>query len=261
MRKLTASTALGLLLAGNSVVAATGDGMDDPADPFPESRSAAGFEAERGEAERRDPALLEMHEPGEADGAIDGPLKRPPAGARKHTVVCCAFRIFDATVRLYDDFDLDGYHTYFRVNFDVDTDYSEADVYARLFLRGPTGDWNLFYETGVFSIYGSSGTDDYEVETELVAGYPTGDYDMLIEVYDAWYGDLVVEYGPWDSSAMSYVPLEDTSHDGLLPPPVAFSSGGGGGAVSLEILGLAGLAAWLRRRRSGRTESARPDRE
>ena len=38
--------------------------------------------------------------------------------------------------------------------------------------------------------------DDYEVETELVAGYSTGRYDVLIELYDAATGVLVDEFGP-----------------------------------------------------------------
>ena len=249
MRVPTAIAALGLALIAAAAFAAD---PGETANPSPESRSAEGFETGRGAAERRDPALLV---PFTSSDAVGETGKERPAGARKHTVVCCAFRIFDARVDLFDDIDRDGYYTYFRVNFDVDTDYSDADVYARLYLRGPIGGWKPFYETAVFSIYGSSGTDDYEVETELVAGYPTGDYDVLIEVYDAWYGDLVVEYGPMDSSVLSYVPLEDVSHDGLLPPPVAFSRGGGGGALSLEIIGLAAIAVWSARRRRHRDDS------
>lgn len=248
MRIFTVTAAFGCALFSAAALAAAGQGKGESRTTIPESRSVAGFEQARAGPGRRDPALLEAPE---APGPARSGSKDRPTAARKHTVVCCAFRIFDARVQLYDDFDLDGYYTYFRVSFDVDTDYADADVYARLFLRGPTGIWNLFYETDVFSIHGSSGTDDYEVETELLAGYPTGDYDLLIEVYDADYGDLVIEYGPWDTSALGYVPLEDTSHDGLLPPPVAVSHGGGGGAVAVEILGLLGIALWLARRRQG----------
>jgi len=237
---------LGLALASLVVMAATDDARAGSPASAPESRSVGGFEAERGTAARRDPDRLETFQ---AEGSMDAGVKDAPLASRKHTVACCAFRVFDARVQLFDDFDLDGYHSYFRVTFDVDTDYADADVFARLFLRGPTGVWNLFYETEVYSIYGSAGSDDYEVETELVAGYPTGDYDLLIEVYEAYYGDLVVDYGPWDTSALGYLPLEDTSHDGLLPPPVAISRGGGGGALSLEIIGLLCLAAGARRLR------------
>ena len=247
MRLVKLNAMLGFALASLAVLAAADDARGESPASAPESRSVGSFEVQRGTAERRNPDLLETFQ---AEGSVDAGAKDAPLASRKHSVVCCAFRVFDARVQLFDDFDLDGYHSYFRVTFDVDTDYADADVFARLFLRGPTGVWNLFYETEVFSIYGSAGSDDYEVETELVAGYPTGDYDLLIEVYEAYYGDLVVDYGPWDTSALGYLPLEDTSHDGLLPPPVAVSRGGGGGALSAELLVLAGLAGWgLRRRR------------
>jgi len=217
--------------------------------PLPLSRSAEGFASERGSAARRDPALLEFPEPpGEAPEAS----KAGPEPARKLALLCCEFRIFDARVQLYDDRDGDGYFTYFRVSFDVDTDYSEAHVFARLFLRGADGIWKFLYETEIFPIFGSSGSDEYEVETELVSGFPTGAYDVLIKVYDAAYGDLVAQYGPYESSALSVTPLEDLSYDGLPPPSVSISYGsGGGGAVSFWLVGLVALAGWAGRRVRG----------
>jgi hypothetical protein len=213
--------------------------------PLPLSRSAEGFASERGTTARRDPGLLEFPEPPDES---PGPEKAGPEPARKIALLCCEFRIFDARVQLYDDRDGDGYFTYFRVSFDVDTDYSEAHVYARLFLRGADGVWKFLYETAIFPISGSSGSDEYEVETELVSGYPTGAYDVLIKVYDAGYGDLVAQYGPYDSSALSVTPLEDLSYDGLPPPSVSISYGSGGGAVSVWLLGFLAVAAWAGRR-------------
>lgn len=214
--------------------------------PLPLSRSAEGFASERGTVSRRDPALLEFPEPPDESPE---PEKNGPEPARKIALLCCEFRIFDTRVQLYDDRDGDGYFTYFRVSFDVDTDYSEAHVYARMFLRGADGIWKFLYETEIFPIFGSSGSDEYEVETELVSGFPTGAYDVLIKVYDAAYGDLVAQYGPYDSSTLSVVPLEDLSYDGLPPPSVSISYGSsGGGAASLWLLGLVIVAAWAGRR-------------
>lgn len=213
-----------------------------------QSRSAAGFETQRGDQERRPHETLEDYEaPGDAR------LTKPagPSAARMNAASCCAYRIYSAATRLFDDFDGDGFYTYLRVNFDIDTDYFDADVFVRLFMRGDDGRWTQFYQSGVFTIYGSSSTDDYEVETELVAGFPPDDYDVLIEVYDADYGDLVVEYGPLESSALSFLPMEDVSFDGSLPAPVTISRGGGG-ALGLELLVLGMLAsslAWRGRRR------------
>ncbi len=105
-----------------------------------------------------------------------------------------------------------------------------------------------------FDIWGSDPDDDYEVETELVSGYSTGLYDVLIELYDADTGELVDEFGPNESPEFSLLPLEDSGRDGA---PVAAArlrttttDDGGGGAVSW--LGLAGLlgALALRRRRT-----------
>lgn len=235
-----AVVALGLALA--STVVRAGEAPR-------ESRSAAGLESERGDAERRPADQLEDYEP-PAEARLTKPAG--PTAARMNAASCCAYRIYSATTRLFDDIDGDGFYTYLRVSFDIDTDYFDADVFVRLFMRGDDGRWTQFYQSPVFTIYGSSGSDDYEVETELVAGFPPDDYDVLIEVYDAAYGDLVVEYGPLESSALSFLPLEDVSFDGSLPAPVTISRGGGGGATGLELLVLALLAAavaWRRRRR------------
>jgi len=211
------------------------------AEQGPVTRSSAGFETDRASGDRRDPDSLREFEPEDA---------RPPAGqdgpaqARKHGALCCAFRIYDAQTRLFDDFDADGYYTYLRVSFDIDTDYFEADVFVRLFLRGSDGQWTMIYESGVFPIFGSSATDDYEVETELVNGFSRDHYDVLIEVYEAPFGNLVVEYGPYENPALDFLPLEDIVADSAVPPPIAISSGGGGGAMTYELLMLLVLFGW-----------------
>jgi hypothetical protein len=237
--------AIGLMLAGVTARASADQASpvvpppaatDDQARVVGSSRSVAGFKTDRGGARRRDGGLLVDFVPAESGEPAGTGHKSTLDAGQKHTVLCCDFWIFDAWVELFDDVDRDGYHTYFRVGFDVDTGHADADVYVKLFLRGANGVWNLFYESGVFPIFGTAGGDDYEVETELVAGYPRDDYDILIEVYDAYYDELVVEYGPAETSALSYVPLEDLASDGLVTPPVAISSGGGGGALSIELL-------------------------
>jgi len=216
-------------------------GVAVAAEQRPETRSSGGFEAERSSSERRDPDSLQVFE---SAGARAPAGQEAPAQARKHGAPCCAFRIYDAQTRLFDDFDADGYYTYLRVSFDIDTDYFEADVFVRLFLRGSDGRWTMIYESGVFPIFGSSATDDYEVETELVNGFPRDHYDVLIEVYEAPFGDLVVEYGPFENPALDFLPLEDIAADSALPPSVAVSSGGGGGAMTYELLMLLVLVGW-----------------
>lgn len=240
----TGLVALLLVLGGLSSVEAAAT-----VDPL--TRSASGFESERGEAERRSYDELREFTPSAATRAGAAQQKSGAAAPGQRAAACCGFRIWSASTELFDDFDRDGYYTYLRVRFDVDTDYSEADVYADVWLRGDDGDYVLIHESDVFTIYGSSGTDDYEVEAELVAGFPPGFYDVLIEVYDAFDDRFVADYDALDTSALGLLPMEDISFDGGLPPPVVDSRGsGGGGSSSLAGLAvLASLAAIRRRRR------------
>ena len=234
IRLLAACT---LLLAGVTAAATS---------PEPATRALGGFQTERGDNDRRDHAALEDYTPSLA--------KRPGNALRKlglpKTSPCCEFRIYDASTALFDDFDGDGYYTYLRVNFDVDTDYSVADVYADVYLVDSGGGFTRIYESDIFTIYGTSGTDDYEIEAELVAGFPPDDYDVLIEVYDAYDDRLVVEYGALESSALSLLPVEDISFD--TPTPVVHAHGGGGSVSWPGLLALLLLRSGARGWRAGR---------
>ena len=143
---------------------------------------------------------------------------------------------------MYFDDDFDGHYYGIDVNFDADTDYAAADVYARLYLSLEGEPWELYYTTEIFTLFGDTGTDDYTVETELYSGYPTAYYDVLIELYDADTGDFVAEYGPDDSDELLDAPLEDQQKDiGIVivgPEPIISQSHGGGGSFSLLWLAL-----------------------
>ena len=239
-----------LILLAVWLAGATSTAADAAASEETLTRTADGFQSERGDAERRPHDSLQEFTPADAQRSSKGNQKSGAAAPGQQAAACCGFRIWSASTELFDDFDRDGYYTYLRVRFDVDTDYSEADVYADVWLRGDDGDYVLIHQSDVFPIYGSSGTDDYEVEAELVAGFPPGYYDVLIEVYDAFDDRFVADYDALDSSALGLLPMEDISFDGSLPPPVVDSRGSGGGG-SLSLAGLAVLAslAALRRRR------------
>lgn len=225
-----------LIAAGLSVTASALAASDTP---VAATRGADGYLTERGDAGRRPRASLEDFDPRAVPG---GDAKASPAAPGQRAVSCCGFRIHDAYTELFDDFDRDGYYTYLRVTFDVDTDYPEAEVYADLWLREPGGRYVLVYETETFAIRGSSATDDYEVEVELVAGFPPDLYDVLIEVYDAWDRRFVADFDALDSPALGLLPLEDISFDGDPPPPVVRADGAGGSG-SFSLAGLAALAA------------------
>ncbi|MFK7888911.1 MAG: choice-of-anchor H family protein [Gammaproteobacteria bacterium] len=159
------------------------------------------------------------------------------------------FGVFDGFAEIYFDDDADGFFYGLDVFFDVDTDFDSAFVYAALYLSLNGGPWELYYTTDDFEINGAIADDEYVVETELFDGYPTDFYDVLVEIYDADFGDFVAEFGPADSSALAVLPLEDQLRD----TPVAVGGGflavnnGGGGALGGSLIAL-GLLAFARRR-------------
>jgi hypothetical protein len=124
-----------------------------------------------------------------------------------------SFWFYEADVELFADFDRDGYYYGIDLLFDVDTIYLAADVYAVIYLS---------------------------FETELVSGYPTGSYDILIELFDAYDDAYLASFGPEDTSELAYLPLEDSTRDvaSTGAPQVVVNSGGGGSLSWLLLLGL-----------------------
>jgi len=148
----------------------------------------------------------------------------------------------------------DGYYHGLDVLFDVDTIYSSADVYAVLYLSHEGGPWNEYAVTEDFVVSGSSGSDEYGIVTELMSGYPTGSYDLLIELFDAYNGDYLASYGPSDTSELAYLSLEDFNRDAPVQEVIIVSEGGGGaldgwllGALFLLLMGSAIRTIWRRR--------------
>ena len=155
--------------------------------------------------------------------------------------------IYDADVALFDDFDNDGYFRFLSIRIDADTIYDQSWVYAVIYLSDDGEFFEHFYTTDDFELNAATAEDEYFVETELVSGYPTGEYDLLIELYDADLGLYMDEFGPTQSAGLEVLPLEDARFD---EPPVVVivDEHGGGGAVSWwTLMGLLG-AAVLRRR-------------
>jgi len=159
------------------------------------------------------------------------------------------FWIYSVDVELFLDRDGDGYYTGIDLQFDADTYYDAADVYAVLYLSYEYGPWNEYAETETFAIYGASAGDEYVVETDLVEGYPAGSYDILIELYDTYDDALVATLGPEDSSQLSILPLEDIGRDAPAgTTQIVVNSGGGGSFGWTLMLGLL-VASALRRGR------------
>lgn len=158
------------------------------------------------------------------------------------------FWFYDVDVELFSDFDRDGYYFGVDLLFDADTTYAVADVYAVLYLSYEYGPWEEYAATDDFTLFGATSSDDYIVETELVSGYPTGNYDILIELFDAYDGTYLASIGPDETSELAILPLEDSTRDAVLESGhshVVVTSGGGSFSWLL-LLGLLAIRMTLR---------------
>ncbi len=158
------------------------------------------------------------------------------------------FWFYDVDVILFSDHDRDGYFYGIDLLFDADTTYLSAEVYAVLYLSYEYGPWNEYASTENFTLLGATSTDEYTIETELVSGYPTGSYDILIELFDAYDGAFLASIGPEDTSELSYLTLEDSNRDAVQggSTQVVVSSGGGGSVGWLVLLTLLAVRMTLR---------------
>lgn len=159
------------------------------------------------------------------------------------------FWFYLADVELYADDDRDGYYSGVDLLFDVDTYHTVADIYAVAYLSYEGGPWEEYAVTEDFTIFGSSGTDDYVIVTDLVSGYPTGDYDLLIEIFDADTNEFLAFFGPEDSSELAFLPLEDINRDAPAGGTRVTVNSGGGGSFDWLMLALLGFVTVVALRR------------
>jgi hypothetical protein len=252
---LPSLTLAGFLLTAGAYGAPSGDepGTDRV------TRSAEGFARDHAQDELRSPSAFEETVTPSAD-VVTKPRKPVTNGPTIASVVFGDSYVYDATTDLFSDYDRDGYFHHLRVRFDADTVFNTSWIYAKVFVSADGNAWEQVYETADFSIHGSDPNDDYEVETELVSGYSTGLYDVLIELYDADDSTFLDEFGPNESSDFSLLPLEDSVRDGVPPDPgpVVVEDGGGGATSWLTLPFLLASLAWLRQSRRY-ARSARPN--
>ena len=160
------------------------------------------------------------------------------------------FWFYSADVLLFNDHDNDGYFHGIDLLFDADTYFLAADVYAVVYLSYEGGPWNEYATTEPFTLNGTSADDEYVIVTELLTGYPSGSYDLLIELFDAYDGSFLAWYGPEDTPALAFLSLEDADRDRPVAegPDVILVHEHGGGAASWALLAVLAAAAISRRR-------------
>ncbi|MCC2617322.1 choice-of-anchor H family protein [Aestuariibacter halophilus] len=147
------------------------------------------------------------------------------------------FWIYDAWVTLQRDSDADGYYSTFALEFDADTYFSHADVYARLYLsRGDV--FEEYHTTSVFSLYGESSDDTLIVESDLITGFSPDDYELLIELYDAYDDSLVAIYDGYSDVDLTYLPLEAQSYEKTEQVVIVTEHGGAAGLLTLLMVPL-----------------------
>lgn len=156
-----------------------------------------------------------------------------PQSAR--SVARSDFWIYSADVVLFNDHDNDGHFHGIDLLFDADTYYVEAEVYAVVYLSLEGGPWNEYSVTDNFTLFGASADDEFQIVSDLVSGYPTGSYDLLIELFDGYNDAFLASYGPADTPALAFLPLEDSNRDTPFMPPTVIVDGGGG-AMSWWLL-------------------------
>lgn len=143
-----------------------------------------------------------------------------PAAAQAVSSRADLFYIYDAGSSLRIDRDRDGYHSEFQIRFDADSLVGDARVYARLYLRRVGElDWELYHETDDFWIYGESDDDDYFVTTTLDGGFPTSEYDILIDLYEVGSSGIVATLEANDDVDLLDLPLEEVGLDAPIELP------------------------------------------
>jgi hypothetical protein len=134
-----------------------------------------------------------------------------PAIALNHT----GYSIYDVVAYLNIDSDNDGFYSDFSLDIDADIDGGSANVYAIVYTSQNGAAWEELYVTDVFSIIDSTADDIFSVTTTLNFGYPSSEYDLLVDLYIDGVAGIVATLEPNDDSDLLGLPLEDVEHEAL----------------------------------------------
>lgn len=150
------------------------------------------------------------------------------------------FWIYESWVTLEQDIDYDGYHSTFSIEFDADTIFTRAPVYAVLYL-GRDGVYEAIHVSSEFYIYSEDSTDTFTIESSLVSGFPPDEYDILLELYDADTEMLVAFTDAYDDAALAYISLESENYEYVVEDTVVIVEEHGGTWTVFSLLLIGGL--------------------
>ncbi|MFT5276782.1 MAG: hypothetical protein ACI97K_001116 [Glaciecola sp.] len=153
------------------------------------------------------------------------------------------FWIYDSFVSLTADIDYDGYYSSFELEFDVDTVYESAPIYAVIY-TATSDEFTPFYTTNIYNINGDNTRDAIIIENNLVTGFPSNDYELMIVIYDADTDEIVAVSDGTDDADLAFLSLESENFEYIEPVEVIVVEHGGAVGILL-ILGF-GFAAYRR---------------
>lgn len=122
-------------------------------------------------------------------------------------------RIYDAWLDMRADSDGDGYHHLFDITFDIDSIANGHSIYVIGELQGSSR--QILFRTDPYTVNGGSGEDTYQVRVLLTDGYPPGQYQLILHVYDANSNNLLITYDGLDNHRLNNLFLEDSSWEGV----------------------------------------------
>jgi len=123
--------------------------------------------------------------------------------------------ISDIGTLLFDDLDGDGYHSGFSITIDVDNEFGDTEVYAKIYLEPSYAASVLLHTTERFSVFGTTAGDEYRLDTELRNNYPADNYNVSIDIHDAWSDELLATANERGFNNLRQLPLESAEMNGF----------------------------------------------
>lgn len=147
-----------------------------------------------------------------ADNISDG---NQPTSDDKHNTPYGNVWINNTGTLLYGDTDRDSFFSGLSLTIDADTDYRSTRVYVAIDLTDSLQQTERLHTTSDFYVYGTSLSDEYRVDIDLIRNYDTARYSVTLTLIDASTDRVLDRVGEDEFSNLRRLPLEseDLDHD------------------------------------------------